>query len=67
MKPLAGGGSWAAAEADGAEGPQSAAGAADPAGGAAGGGRGAGGLHAEELHRGPAPRHEPNPAGPGHL
>ena len=63
----AGGDSRAAAEAGGAEGPQSVPGAADPAGGAAGGGRGAGGLRAEELHRGPAPRHEPNPAGPRHL
>lgn len=63
----AGGNSRAAAEADGAEGTQSAPWAADPAGGGAGGGWGAGGLHAEELHRCPAPRHGPNPAGPRHL
>ena len=67
VEPCAGGDGWAAAEAGGAEGAQSLSGAADPAGGAAGGGWGAGGLRAEGLHRGPAPRHEPNPAGPRHI
>lgn len=61
-EPLAGGDSRAAAEADGVVRPPAAPGAADPAGGAAGGGWGAGELRAAKLHRGPAPRHEPDPA-----
>lgn len=62
-----GGNRVAGAEVGGAEGAQSVPGAADPAGRSAGGGRGAGGLRTQELHGGPAPRHEPNPAGPRHV
>lgn len=63
----AGGDRGAAAEVGGADGPQPVSAAADPAGGASGGGGGAGELRAAELHRGAAPRPEPDPAGPGQL
>lgn len=63
----AGGDCRAAAEVGGADGPQPVSAAADPAGGASGGGRGAGEFRAAELHRGTAPRPEPDPAGPGQL
>lgn len=63
----AGGDCRAAAEVGGADGPQPVSGAADPAGGASGGGRRAGEFRAAELHPGSAPRHEPDPAGPGQL
>lgn len=62
-----GGDGGAAAQARRTAGAEPGPGAADPAGGAAAGGRGAGGLCAAELHRGPAPRPEPDPAGPRHI